>query len=171
MITPEITNCSLLVRSDDNSAELYFELGGILPWSANYSYAAPSLFGSNMDLFFISISYANASFSTPGTGFSFYLSDYSFQSDYPYFMLPMRSQGYYPLGAAWNNGVLITPSRGCELMSSGPIYNSTGILGLHEFWVNFTIHPMLYFGPYYTLWSPIHMSVNWVDNFSTSGMV
>ncbi len=164
--SPALNNSELRVHSGSDSAVLYFSYTGVLLWYDNTSMYAPGWFGHMGDFFDLSISYANTSISTPGMAFSFYLTNYSFHSSDPYILMPMHYQGYYPQGLTIQNNVVVTPSRGHELIAEGAIYNSTGIFGVHQFWVNFTIHPVLKFGPYYSSWTPIKMSISWFDNFT-----
>ncbi len=167
LLSPGTSNYSFPVKSGDNFADIYVSfLAGDLfdPLWNTTNISTTNYFGNYLSTVLLSVTYANASVSGALPTFSFYLSNYTFQTNFPYLLMPMQIAPYYTSAVVISYGKTITPSHGFYVGSRIPFFNYTGLYGMHTFWLNMTINPYVSYGPYYSNWSPVRVSFWWTED-------
>jgi len=156
---PGTSNYTITARSGSDSSSFYFLFPGGLYDMSNLT--LPRWFlGITYSDMYADVTYDNVSLPNTDSGFSFFVTNFSLNFDTPFIVTPLSVSGYFPNGMTYTNGKLVTESSGYQLGSpSITFYNFTGLYGVHHYWLNFTINPFVYSGPYRTYWNALPISI------------
>lgn len=107
----------------------------------------------------------NESVGTSGTTLSFYVENFSLNSNNTTLLFPMSAFDNYLSPANATPGRQITFSNQIHIISSTVLINLVHLRGPTDFWFNFTVVPVMELGPYYVSGTPVALSVSWTDYF------
>lgn len=163
-----LTNNTTPVSAGSDRGLIQFTPGGLLMNLAGNRSANLSnnrIYGSVLSAVNLQVTVQNESIGFPLSGLTFYISDYSLQASNSSLIMPLTTHYIYAVGVSFVNGKASSAPSGISLSSTEPVFNFVHMTGPCKFWLNFTLIPVMEFGPYYATYTPLPVSISWTDYF------
>ncbi len=165
--SPSVQNWSINITEDGHSGRVYLTLtGGLIPFRSQYENNSYNLIKGTVIISAIaSLSIANVTSNNFLSSLTFYVTDASLATNNSTLIFPLDVGNFYPSGISIYNNNVVTSSSGISISSSEPVYNLALLKGWVSFWLNFTVVPVVVYGPFYTTGTPVPVSISWDDYF------
>lgn len=163
----QISNRTMLLSAyNDNETLLFYSNGLFVPYfkssqnsplHGNYFLNLSGYEGHIVGAYSLTIDKIAENISQPGAGITFSVSDLSMVSSNPFVYIPLKINYLNTTNGhpQFDQPYLFVNNFDYPILSSFPVNQTL------QFWVNFTITPVVELGPYYLPGSSTHVSITW----------